>query len=237
MKHIVSFSGGKDSTAMLLMMIDKRMKIDEIIMCDTGVEFDEMYEHIKKVEKFIGRDITILKGQNSFEYYLIYKKTKYKNNSGYGFTRMHNRWCTSELKTKVFNQYVKNKYGKEEITRYIGIAADERKRVKQYNYPLVEWGISEKEALSYCYSNGFDWGGLYEKFKRVSCWCCPMQSLPELKILYRDYPEKWETLKFWESKAYNNFREDYTLDKLEQRFNKEIWMEDHQITLFQLGGE
>jgi 3'-phosphoadenosine 5'-phosphosulfate sulfotransferase (PAPS reductase)/FAD synthetase len=46
-KHIVSFSGGKDSTAMLLKMIENKMKIDEIIFCDTTVEFDEMYEHIK----------------------------------------------------------------------------------------------------------------------------------------------------------------------------------------------
>lgn len=51
MKHVVSFSGGKDSTAMLLMMIEKNMPIDEIIMCDTGVEFDEMYDHVEKVKK------------------------------------------------------------------------------------------------------------------------------------------------------------------------------------------
>ena len=50
-KHIVSFSGGKDSTAMLLLMIEKGYKIDEIIFLDTGVEFPEMYEHIEKVKK------------------------------------------------------------------------------------------------------------------------------------------------------------------------------------------
>ncbi len=47
MKHIVSFSGGKDSTAMLLMVIEYGMQIDDIIFCDTGKEFPEMYEHIK----------------------------------------------------------------------------------------------------------------------------------------------------------------------------------------------
>ena len=48
MMNIVSFSGGKDSTAMLLMMIEKGMKIDKVIFCDTGAEFPQMYEHIKK---------------------------------------------------------------------------------------------------------------------------------------------------------------------------------------------
>ena len=51
MRHIVSFSGGKDSTAMLLMMIEKKMQIDEIIFCDTTVEFPQMIEHIDQVEE------------------------------------------------------------------------------------------------------------------------------------------------------------------------------------------
>lgn len=36
MKHIVKFSGGKDSTAMLLMMLERGLPVDEIIFCDTG---------------------------------------------------------------------------------------------------------------------------------------------------------------------------------------------------------
>ena len=54
LEHIVSFSGGKDSTAMLLMMMEKNLPIDEIIFCDTGKEFPQMYEHIEKVQKYIG---------------------------------------------------------------------------------------------------------------------------------------------------------------------------------------
>ena len=36
MKNILSFSGGKDSTAMLLMAIDKNVSVDEIVVFDTG---------------------------------------------------------------------------------------------------------------------------------------------------------------------------------------------------------
>ncbi|HHV43019.1 MAG TPA: phosphoadenosine phosphosulfate reductase family protein, partial [Clostridiaceae bacterium] len=52
LQHIVSFSGGKDSTAMLLRMIEEEWKIDEIVFCDTGMEFPAMYRHIGKVEKY-----------------------------------------------------------------------------------------------------------------------------------------------------------------------------------------
>lgn len=31
--HIVNFSGGKDSTAMLIRMLEENMRVDEIIFC------------------------------------------------------------------------------------------------------------------------------------------------------------------------------------------------------------
>ena len=66
--HIVSLSGGKDSTAMLLRMLEEGMPVDIILFCDTGLEFDAMYKHIDKLEKYIGIPITRLKGKDSFEY-------------------------------------------------------------------------------------------------------------------------------------------------------------------------
>ena len=59
---------------------------------------------------------------------------------------------------------------------FIGIAADETHRCKDdpHNcYPLVEWGITETQALQLCYNRGYDWGGLYEIYRRASCWCFP----------------------------------------------------------------
>ena len=48
MKHIVSFSGGKDSTAMLLMMIEKQMPIDYVLYIDTTKDFPQTYEHMER---------------------------------------------------------------------------------------------------------------------------------------------------------------------------------------------
>lgn len=56
--HLVSLSGGKDSTAMLLGMIERGMQIDCILFCDTGLEFPAMYDHLDKLERDIGRPIT-----------------------------------------------------------------------------------------------------------------------------------------------------------------------------------
>ena len=228
-KHIVSFSGGKDSTAMLLLMIEKDYKIDEIIFLDTGVEFPEMYEHIEKVKKYINRDITILKADNSYEFMMFdYIKTKGKNKGqkGYSWADFRNRWCTQYLKKSVIKKYLK-KYKGCDIVEYHGIALDEEKRLqknkdKNIKYPLAEWGLTEKDALEYCYSKGFDWSGLYTKFDRVSCWCCPLKSLKELRVLYSDFPHLWEKLKEWDNKTYRKFRADYSVQELEDKFKKEL---------------
>ena len=225
MKNIVSFSGGKDSTAMLLMMVEKNMPIDEIIFCDTGKEFESIYSNIDKVEKYIRRPITRLQPEKSFDYLMfnhIKTKGKRKGTQGYGWPVGGARWCTKALKQQTIVRYLK-KYKGEGTIEYHGIAADEQNRLNKNNnkiirYPLADWGITEADALQYCYSKGFDFDGLYTKFKRVSCWCCPMSSLAELKNLYIHFPKRWQKLKEMDSRSYNSFRLDYTLDELELRF-------------------
>ncbi len=85
----------------------------------------------------------------------------------------------------------------------------------------MEWGITEKEALEYCYSRGFDWGGLYEKFARLSCWCCPLSRIGELRIIYREFPELWKELKEMDKKSFRQFRADYSLSELKEKFENE----------------
>lgn len=220
MKHIVSFSGGKDSTAMLLKMLEDGWYIDEIIFADTGKDFPDMIEHIEKVKKYIkekyNMEIITLKANKSFDYYMFdHVKTKGKNKGkkGYGWVTMRCRWCTSNLKNKVIDDYLK-KYKNEGYTEYIGIAYDEPKRIKDKRYPLVEYEMTEADCLQYCYDKGFDWNGLYEHFDRVSCWCCPLKNLKELKILYTYYPKLWQELKEMDEKSYNRFRADYSVKEL-----------------------
>lgn len=227
MQHIVSFSGGKDSTAMLLMMIEKGMKIDRIINVDTTKEFPEMYEHIEKVQAMI----TPLKIETvpiDFDYWFgEHVKTKGKNigEKGYGWPDMRNRWCTA-LKREVFKKAVYN--GTKEITEYHGIAADEAKRTKNnkdariLKYPMLDWQMTEEDALKYCYSKGLDWNGLYEKMTRVSCFCCPLSRIGELEIVYREYPNLWNQMMEMDKKSFRSFRHNKSLSDLEKRFEKTI---------------
>lgn len=236
MKHIVQFSGGKDSTAMLLMMLERNMPIDEIIFCDTGKEFPQMYEHIAKVEGYIGRKVTVLKAEHSFDYYFAeYTRTtgKHAGVKGHGWPSMQIRWCTRIFKTDTTRRYLKNKGN---YTLYIGIAADEPKRhkniAKNVIHPLFDWGVTEEEALQYCYDKGFDWNGLYKDFRRVSCYLCPLQRIGNWRILRKKYPELYadalrlDGINPWKSHAEKG--KWFSPERLERRFA----LEDAQIKMF-----
>ena len=71
---VISFSGGKDSTAMLLLMIEKKIPVDHILFFDTGWDFPEMHEHIHRIEKYIGKSVTKLSSEKSFEFHMLEKE-------------------------------------------------------------------------------------------------------------------------------------------------------------------
>lgn len=219
--HVVSFSGGKDSTAMLLRMLELGMQVDEILFCDMTVEFPAMYDHLKKVEEYTGRKITILRDEHDYEYYLLKhhpkKKTAGRPRKGNGFPRPDLRWCTG-IKQKLISKHLKQLKKKYNVIQYIGIAADEQNRVKDKTYPLVDWGWTEKDCLEYCYSKGFDWDGLYKIFHRVSCWCCPLQPIDELRKLRKHFPDLWNKLMWWQTQTWSKFMHKTKVKKLEVRF-------------------
>ena len=94
---------------------------------------------------------------------------------------------------------------------------------------LVEWGITEAQALQACYDRGFDFGGLYEIYHRVSCWCCPFQRIDELRKLRKHHPELWEKLLELDRRALaqfgtgplGQFKQNWSVKRLDTRFAEE----------------
>ncbi len=192
-------------------MIELNMPINEIRYFDCGSwEFPQMQKHIDKVEKFIKIPINRMKYKYTLDYLFSEKKTK-NGYIGYGFPTMVYRWCTGK-KRDTLNKGIKNNIF------YIGYTIDELSRLNNLSmlkrtnkkFPLIDWGWSEKDCLDYCYSQGFNWDGLYNYFKRVSCWCCPFQSLNGLRNLRKYFPELWKRLlemqKLRISQKYDNYK-------------------------------
>ena len=240
----VSLSGGKDSSCLLILMIEKGLPIDSVLYADTSMEFPEMENHIAKLDDFLFRErglhITTLRHPHGFEW-LMFDEPKQKPSClenrarlgippyGNGWPGMKVRWCTGQLKTHLLTKEVNRLKSEKSALHFVGIAADEAQRCKKEQYPLVEWGITEAEALKICYDHGFDWGGLYEIYHRVSCWCCPFQRVDELRNLRHHHPELWARLLDLDKRAraqfgpgpLGQFKQNWSVARYDERFARE----------------
>lgn len=223
MKYIASFSGGKDSTVMVIKLMELNYPLDEVIFYDTGMEFKAIYNVVDEVKKRVESNnikFTVLKPEIDFWKMMLIKPVKKGEHYGYDWCGGQCRWGTSQ-KTKIINDYLK-KY--KDFQQYIGIAVDEQNRIKDKIYPLVEWNMTEKDCLKYCYDNGIYWTEgdieLYDILDRVSCWCCGNKNLKELRNIHDYLPEYWGYLKGLQTRIDRPYRRSTgeTIFDLEKRF-------------------
>lgn len=206
-------------------MLRRGEHIDEVVFFDTGWEFPQMLAHVEKIKRLVeerGITFTTLRTDKSFDWYMFDKPVNGGERFGYSWCAAGGaRWGT-DLKVRTINKHFKNE---PEHIQCVGIAADETHRSTDNpnkRYPLVEWGITEAECLAGCYAAGYDWGGLYEQLDRVSCRCCPLKNLKELRNMYFGMPDVWEELRDRQRKTNRPFRSDgATIFDLERRFELE----------------
>lgn len=95
-RHILSLSGGKDSTALAVYLRDRIPDL-EYVFCDTEKELPETYEYLDRVEAYLGKPIVRLKHDGrGFDHWLVLKR-------GY-LPSPRMRWCTSQLKIRPYKR-------------------------------------------------------------------------------------------------------------------------------------
>ena len=143
-RHILSLSGGKDSTALAIYLHHQIPEL-EYVFCDTDQELPETYDYLGRLEAFLGKTIHYLKHDGKgFKELLTARR---------GFLPSAQvRWCTEYLKIKPFEKFV----GDNIVYSYIGIRADEPHR-KGYistkpnivaQYPFIDDGIRKDDVIS-----------------------------------------------------------------------------------------
>lgn len=197
-RHILSLSGGKDSTGLAIFMRDKIADM-EYVFCDTCKELDETYEYLNRVEAYLGKKIVRINAEAGFDHWLqVY--------GGY-LPGPNMRWCTKMLKLKPFEKYV----GNDDVVSYIGIRADED-RVGYIStkpniravFPYKEHGIDYAGVMRILEDSGIglppylDWGRTHS-----GCYFCFFQKQIEWVRLLEKYPQR-----FAEAEAYEKISDD-----------------------------
>lgn len=211
MRFMVSWSGGKDSTASIILAHEHCEPLDEIIFCEVMFDIQngisgENPHHIhfvKEVAKPLfeswGYKVTIV--QSSMDYLYLFNRiierpTKHIENKGkrYGFPGVGICTVKRDLKIKPITEYIRKIT--QPVTQYIGIAIDEPKRLESLRSKkdcvslLEKYGYTEKMAKEKCIEYGL-FSPCYELSKRGGCWFCQYAKLAEQREIKRSYPEVW----------------------------------------------
>jgi 3'-phosphoadenosine 5'-phosphosulfate sulfotransferase (PAPS reductase)/FAD synthetase len=210
-RHIVSVSGGKDSSALAIYMrdrdkwrerlgkpISKKTEIIDVeyVFCDTREELKETYEYLDTLEAYLGKKIVRLSDDRGFEHWL-------KDREGF-LPSPQIRWCTQELKIKPFEKYV----GDDMVYSYIGIRADEdRKGYLSHKkniigvFPFREDGIDRDDVLRILEESGAGLPEYYRWRTRSGCYFCFFQRKAEWVGLLENHPDLFEKAKKFEGES------------------------------------
>lgn len=192
-RHILSLSGGKDSTALAIYMRDRVPEM-EYVFCDTGEELAETYEYLDRLEAYLGKPIVRLNPERPFAHYLeLYRGV---------LPDARTRWCTRMLKIKPFEKYV----GDDTVVSYIAIRADEAHRKGyistkpniQTVYPFMEDGLSKEDVYRLLDDSGIGLSDYYQWRSRSGCYFCFFQRRSEWVGLLKNHPELFENAKQYE---------------------------------------
>ena len=187
-RHILSLSGGKDSTALAIYLRDRIPRL-EYVFCDTEKELPETYDYLKQLEAYLGKPIVYLKHDGrGFDALLQIRR---------GFLPSPQvRWCTEHLKIKPFERYI----GDALAYTYIGIRADEPQR-KGYistkpnimaRYPFIEDGLVREDVVRILEESGLGLPKYYEWRSRSGCYFCFFQRRVEWVGLLENHPTLYE---------------------------------------------
>lgn len=193
-KHIVALSGGKDSTAMALML--KKLypqRRFEFVITPTGDELPEMEAHWRSLEKMLGGLIKI----NVISLLELIKKEGMIPN-------FRARFCTRILKVEPILEYLSRQ--PEGSVCYVGLRADEPNRIgiidKKYKsvFPLRKWGWGIDHVKRFNESLGINIPA------RTDCGCCFYQRLDEWHNLLKLHPKRYKAYEKLESEIGHTFR-------------------------------
>src|SRR3954447_8399826 len=191
-RHILSLSGGKDSTALAIYMREKVSDM-EYVFCDTDKELPETYDYLKNLEYFLGKEITKLRDDRGFDHWLhVY---------GDYLPSSRMRWCTRMLKIKPFEKYV----GDDPVLMYVGIRADEDRTAYVSSkpnitpvLPFVEDGIDLAGVHRILEESGVGLPSYYDWRTRSGCYFCFFQRKAEWVGLKERHPDLFEKAKEYE---------------------------------------
>lgn len=189
MKTYLSYGGGVNSTALMILLKSQQINF-ECVFVDHEGDYPETYEYVDMlIEK--GYPITRIKARiddcNLYDYSLKYKILPSRQM----------RWCTDKFKITPLYKYIE-----KPCIMYIGIDAGEINRAKpsrddeiQNEFPLIDEGIDREGCKQIILNAGLPLP------RKSGCYFCPFASNKEFKQIRDHRMDLWCRVKKLEDEA------------------------------------
>lgn len=207
---ILSWSGGKDSTASIILAHEHGIRIDEILMAE--VMFDKNFtaenplhmkwahETAKPLFESWGYKVTILRSQKTYLdmfHHVIRKASLHPEHVGmeYGFPVFGLCHIRRDCKIRVLERYLR-KNCPDGYDQVMGLCADEPKRLASMRSKpgafsiLEQFGYTERMARELCEEYGL-LSPAYKFSDRQGCFACPNARIEELEYIKHNHPDVW----------------------------------------------
>lgn len=240
MQHILSLSYGKDSLACLGAIEKLGWPLDRIVHAEVWAT-DTIPADLPPMVEFKAKADAIIKARWGIEVEHVcamrdgkkltyekqfYTRHKYSKNGSdihimYGWPHQCGAWCNSRLKVAALN-----KCHHKGAVSYRGIAIDEPIRLARLDgvsavSPLAAAGWTEAMCRIWCEENDL-LSPIYTHSARGGCWFCQNQSIGQLRLLRKSYPEYWALMLKWDSDSPVTFHPDgHTVHDFDLRFQLE----------------
>ena len=223
---IVSFGAGVDSTAILVKLYEIGMRPDYILFSDTGAERPDIYQHIKRVDKWLEKVgfPKVTRVGNKVNLLDEMEKAGDLPSLAFGF-----KTCSQKHKIAPQNKYIHNDlkilkyvnivgYGTGEIDRAEkSLRSIKDGKIKFYKgedkklwFPLIDWKLNREDCKALSRAIGFC-------TSKSSCFFCPATKKEEISILAEEYPDLIERALALEDKFKAKQEERYDAEVEEAR--------------------
>ena len=214
---VVSVSGGKDSTAVVLWLRDCGVTDYTPVFMDTGWEHPSTIRYVHDdLSKLTPRPVLTLKPERPMADLIRHKGM---------FPGRLARFCTTKLKVDPFERWVESRFGDGEVVASaVGIRAGEsaaRSKLPRWSCeagrnwithvwrPLIEW--SEQDVIEIHQRHGIRPNPLYLRYgvSRVGCWPCIYARKAEIAAVAKNDPGRIDLIRQLEADLQESARKRY----------------------------
>lgn len=186
MPHVLSYGGGVNSVALMILLLEEKRPLDEVIFADTGGEVPETYAYIDVTKRYLephGVPFVEVSKKGSTLYETAWRRNVMPSTIW--------RWSTRDYKITPIMAHYRELGG--HIDQYLAIAYDEIERMKDSRvdyvtnlYPLIDRRITRAGCVEIIQAAGLPVP------PKSSCFFCPFGSLDRWRWLYETHPDLYE---------------------------------------------